>query len=259
LFPNFQFNETEILAFALVLIRMSAFLVSWPVFSAFNVPQVAKILFAVTITMVIFPTVNRTGLTQHALDNEIIWLVLREVFIGLCLGFITRIFFFAVSIGGNFISVSMGLSSAQMFNPALSQESSTVETFFIALTTLLFLSLNGHHFFISGLVDSFTAVPLGVNGVNLAVFKESAHWMQIVMVAGVKISAPVMASVFFMNVVMGIIGRAVPQINVFVTSLPVNIMVGFTVMFLMLPLLFVEMDDLLQVMSVELFKLIKAF
>jgi flagellar biosynthetic protein FliR len=259
LFPNFAFHETEMIAFALILIRVTAFLVSWPVFSAFSVPHHTKVLLGVALTILIFPIVPKDGISAQVLNDNLIWLVIREVFIGLCIGFITRLFFFAVSMGGNFVATSMGLANAQMFNPSLSMESTTVETFFSTIATLLFLALNGHHVFITGLVDSFTAIPLSPASLNLLVFKESGHWLQIIMIAGVKISAPVMASIFFSNVMMGIVGRAVPQINVFVTSLPINLMVGFVVSILMLPLLLVEMDGLLQGMSVELFKFIKGF
>jgi len=259
LFPNVASNQIEIIAFALILIRVTAFLVSWPVFSAFSVPQHTKILLGVALTVLLFPLIPRDGISAEALSDNLIWLVIREVFIGLCLGFLTRLFFFAVAMGGNFVATSMGLANAQIFNPTMNAESTTVETFFTTIATLLFLTLNGHHIFLTGLVDSFTAIPLSPASLNLLVFKESGHWLQIIMVAGVKISAPVMASIFFMNVVMGIVGRAIPQINVFVTSLPINLMVGFVVCILMLPLLMVEMDGLLQGMSVELFKFIKGF
>src|SRR4051812_7304879 len=98
MFPNLALGETELLVFALVLLRVSAFIVSWPVFSTFNVPQPTKILFAVMITVVIFPTVPREQVTMGILDEFIIFMVVREIFIGLTLGFITRFFFFAVNV-----------------------------------------------------------------------------------------------------------------------------------------------------------------
>lgn len=259
--PGFMFKETEILAFALVLIRISAFVVSWPVFSVYSVPHHLKILFAVMVAMVLFPVINRTGLSDQALSQELLLLVLKEAFIGLCLGFITRLFFFAVSVGGNLVSTSMGLANGQIFNPALGSQSTTVEQFHVTLATLLFLALNGHHFFLTGLAQSFEALPLSFSGTEFALvnkMKDSGLILQSVTIAGIKIAAPVMVAIFFMNVVMGIVGRAVPQINVLVTSLPVNILAGTVVMIVAIPALVFEMDHQVVEFAEQLFKFMKA-
>jgi flagellar biosynthetic protein FliR len=256
--PHFVFSETEMLAFALVLLRVSAFIVSWPVFSVYSVPNPLKILFAVVVAMVLFPVINRTGLSRQELGTQLGWLVGKEVLIGLCLGFITRMFFFAVSIGGNLISTSMGLANGQMFNPTLGNQSTTVEQFHVTLATLLFLALNGHHFFLTGLVQSFEALPLSMSGIDIAVFKDSGLILQQVTEAGIKLSAPVMVAIFFLNVAMGIVGRAVPQINVLVTSLPVNILSGLLVTIVAIPALLLEMDHQVVDFAEQLFKFMKA-
>jgi flagellar biosynthetic protein FliR len=256
-----MFNETELLAFALVLMRISAFIVSWPVFSVYSVPHHLKILLAVLIAMVLFPVINRSGLSGQALNQDLVFLVMKEVFIGLILGFITRLFFFAVSVGGNLVSTSMGLANGQMFNPALGNSSTTVEQFHVTLATLLFLALNGHHFFLTGLAQSFEALPLSFSGIEIAtstIAKDSGLILQSVTVAGIKIAAPVMVAIFFMNVVMGIVGRAVPQINVLVTSLPVNILAGVLVMIVAIPALVFEMDHQVVEFTEQLFRFMKA-
>jgi flagellar biosynthesis protein FliR len=259
MFPNFAFNETEILTFALALLRIASFIVSWPVFSTFSVPNSAKILFSLMITVVIFPVIPKDGITMTLLDENIIFLVLKEVFIGLSLGYLTRFFFFAVNIGGNLMATSIGLANAQVFNPSLDTQTTVLENFFLALATLLFLALNGHHFFISGIVDSFTAVPLSPHGVSFQIFGHTGEWLQMIVLAGIKISAPILISLFIINLVMGIIGRAVPQINVLVTSMSVNVLAGLALMIICLPFFLMELDGLLQVMSIELMKAVKAF
>lgn len=240
--PFLKFNETEILSFALVLLRVSAFTVSWPVFSVYNVPNITKILFAVLLSMLMFPVIDKSGLTAEGLGQEIIWLAAREVLTGLCLGFLTRLFFFAVASGGNLIATSAGLANAQLFNPTMGATTTTVEQFYSVIATLLFLALNGHHMFLTGLAESFQAIPLGPAGIDIAVFKESGQLVQAVVEAGIKMSAPVLVAIFIMNVAMGIIGRAVPQINVLVTSMPVNFMTGIIVMLISIPALILQLD-----------------
>ena len=239
--PILNFNETEILAFALVLLRVSAFLVTWPVFSVFNVPQPLKILLSLAVSMTLFPVVHRTGLTAQGLGSDIAFLALKEVLVGVCLGFLTRLFFFAVACGGNLIATSAGLANAQLFNPAMGATTTTVETFYVSIATLLFLGLNGHHIFLTGLAQSFDAIPLTA-GIDIAVFKDSGLILQAVVEAGIKIAAPVMVAIFFMNAAMGIIGRAIPQINVLVTGQAVNFMTAMIVMIVALPALLMELD-----------------
>lgn len=266
--PSFAFNETELLAFALVLLRVSAFVVSWPVFSVYSVPQPLKVLFALTLSVVIFPVISREGLTGQTLSTEIGLLVLKEVCIGLSLGFITRMFFFAVSIGGNLIATSTGLANAQIFNPTIGATASTVEQFYAAIATLLFLAINGHHYFLMGLVQSFTELPLAISGTEIAsssvgvnfgvIGRDSGLILQQVTEAGIKISAPVMVAIFFTNVAMGILGRAVPQINVLITSMSVNFLAGLLVMIVAIPALLLELDRELIQFTEFLFGLMKS-
>jgi flagellar biosynthetic protein FliR len=256
--PQLMFNETEILAFALVLLRVASFVIIWPVFSVYSVPNLLKILFALTLTVVLFPVINRSGLNQQALNQDVAWLAIKEVMTGLCLGFLTRLFFFAVAAGGNLIATSAGLANAQIFNPTMGATTTTVEQFYLTIATLLFLSLNGHHIFLTGLAQSFDAVPLSLSGINIAVFKDSGEFLQAVTEAGIKISAPVMVTVFVMNIAMGIVGRAVPQINVLITSMSVNFMTGLIVMLVSIPALIFELDHELMDFSTMLFKFMKA-
>ena len=250
------------LAFALVLIRISAFIVSWPVFSVYSVPQHTKILFAVCIAIVLFPVVDRTGLGPRGWNQDLLWLAGKEVLTGLCLGFMTRLFFFAVSVGGNLVATSTGLANAQLFNPTLGSHGSTVEQFYVVIATLLFLALNGHHFFLQGLVESFQAIPLSLSGTEFASmtnrFGESGSILQSVMEAGIKISAPVLIALFMMNVVMGIIGRAVPQVNVLITSMSVNFLAGLLVMIAAIPALVFQLDHDVVAFAEQLFKLLKS-
>lgn len=256
--PFLVFKEAEILAFALILLRVASFIVSWPVFSIYSVPQPLKVLFAFAISVLLFPVVNKSGLSPQALQTDIVWLAGKEVMTGLCLGFLTRLFFFAVSVGGNLIATSTGLANAQVFNPAMNTQSTTVEQFYATLGTLLFLALNGHHYFLSGLAESFASIPLSSVGIDFAPFNSSGVILQSIVEAGIKMSAPVMVAIFMTNVAMGIIGRAVPQINVLVTSMPVNFMTGLLVMLLAIPALIVQLDHDLVTFADEFMRFMRA-
>lgn len=257
----YQFSEVEILAFFLVLLRMSAFVVSWPVFGVENVPASVKILLAFILSLLIFPIIGwqQMPITTSLVSMTIIWLAIKEIFIGLSIGYLARFFFFAITIMGEIISVSMGLSSAQLFSPSLGGRSSASSQFLLVLATLFFLVIQGHHLLLAGIVDSFRIVPMSSSGIDLSSFVKIGVFAQEVMVMGLKMCSPVMIAILFLNFTMAVIGRAVPQINVLITSMPVNVMVGLMILIVSLPLIMNQMNDLLELTTTRLFHFIKSY
>src|SRR5262249_39284936 len=150
---------------------------------------------------------------------------------------LARLFFFAFQVAGELVSLSVGLSSAQMFNPALGGTATSLEQLYVAFATLFYLSVNGHHFLLSGLVDSFRIVQISPELINTHEFKNTALLVKQVVEVGLKFSAPILVSILVVNVVLGVIGKTVPQMNVLVTSFPINILVGFVILIFTLPLM----------------------
>lgn len=258
MFPGLsQFPEGQIIAFALVFLRVIAMLISWPVFGTPTVPIHVKVLLAVIFSVLLFPTLHFDNADLIQIGDEIIFLAIRELAVGLTLGFLMRMFFFAITIAGEIISVSIGLASAQLYNPVMGSQSNVVEQFEMMLATLFFLSVNGHHVFIDGLAQSFEMVPVAAVGLKTQAYGGIAEIVKDVFVMGIKISAPVMVAVFLANIAMGVIGRAVPQINVLVTSMQVTTLLGLAVMIVTIPLFVGEMNGLVEVMASRLFQFMK--
>lgn len=255
----YRFSEPEIIAFAMVMLRISAFVVTWPIFGVESVPAPVKVLFALLVTLIVFPVVEWRSIQADFDSPMLIWLAIKEVFIGLVFGFLGRMFFMAIRVAGEMISLSMGLSGAQMFNPAMGGQVTPVDTFFYSLAGLFFLAINGHHLFITGLVDTFRVVPLSQLNLSMMSFSGIGAFVQEIISIGIRLSAPVMIAVLVINLVMGILGKTVPQVNVLVTSLAVNIIVGFAVMIVALPMMMGEMPDLLEISAARLFQIMRAF
>lgn len=255
----YRFSEGEILLFGMLLLRMSAFVVSWPVFGTeLSIPQV-KILFALILTMVIFPTMSWNPTQMAAVKSDLVVLALREVFIGLALGYLARFFFFAFRVAGEMVSQAMGLSAASVFNPALGGQTTAVEQFYVAVASLFYLGVNGHHLLISALVRTLELVPVAKLGLNYSQFTGVGHMLQEVIELGLKFSAPVVISILVVNLVLGVVGKTVPQLNVLITSFPINIMVGFLFMLITLPLLMDNMGPFLESGTAKVFDFVKAF
>ncbi|MBK7844813.1 MAG: flagellar biosynthetic protein FliR [Bdellovibrionales bacterium] len=255
----YQFNEMEILAFFLVIMRVSAYIISSPVIGSETVSAPMKILFSLSISLVLFPTLDWSKIIVDLGSYQIVWMALKELFVGLCIGFLSRAFVFILSIAGEVVSVSMGLSSTQLFNPTVSDRVSSLDQLFLSLGFLFFLSFNGHHLFIGALRDSYDLVPMSQESLSFVYFKEVGQILHEITIIGIKLASPVMISVLFLNVAMAVVGRAVPQINVLVSSLPINILAGFLILFVSLPMVMWQMPELLRGTAERLFQMVKAF
>ncbi len=254
-----QLNEIQILIFGLILLRMTAFVTSSAIFSSPSISVLVKILFSVVLTFLVFKAVatNKVIARVDAVQDQLILLCAYELVIGLVLGFFTRIFFFALSMAGEIVSVSTGLGQAQLFNPMIGSMGNAMEQFYITVGTLLFLALNGHHMMIQGLVQSFSVSELAQMQINVNSFVEVALKAQEFFILGIKIAAPVLISMMIVQVGVALLSRAVPQINVMVTSASVTSLLGFTIIFISLPLLVMQMTGLLDLTTAEFFKFIK--
>jgi flagellar biosynthesis protein FliR len=259
MFSISQLNEIQILVFALILLRMTAFVVSAAVLSSPSFPVTAKILFSVVFTMLMFKTVatNKIIARVSEAQDQIILLAAMEVVIGLCLGFLTRIYFFAISMAGELISVSMGLGQAQMFNPMMGNMGNAIEQFLVFLATLLYFAINGHHNLIYGLAESFNTIEIARLTLNTDAFASVVYLAQKFFVIGIQISAPVLISMVVVQVGVGLLSRAVPQINVLTTTASITVALGFVILFISLPLIVFQLTGIIDLTNIEFFRFVK--
>lgn len=255
-----QLNEIQILTFGLILLRMSSFVVTAAVFGTQSISAPLKILISLVFTIVVFNSVttNETLVRLSENQNQLLLLAGREVFIGVTLGFVTRFFFFAVAMAGELVSLSMGLGQAQVFNPLMGSTGNALEQFYSILATLVFLSINGHHMMLSGLVDSFSYLPIAELKFEFATLGELVARVQNFFVITIKIAAPVLISMMIIQLGMALLSRVVPQINVIFTSASLTGLIGFVILIICLPLLVMQMSGLVEFSMGEFFKFIKA-
>ncbi len=255
-----QLNEMQILVFALILLRMASFVVSSAVFSAQAIPAPLKVLFSVVFALCVFHPIATNEVLVRLKENESNLLLFagREVFIGLVLGFVTRFFFFAISMAGEIVSIAMGLGQAQMFNPMMGSMGNAMEQFYMVIGTLVFLSFNGHHVMLQGLVESFQTAPLAVFSFEFKTLAELVLKVQDYFILGIKIAAPILISMTVVQFGIALLSRVVPQINVLVTTASLTVMLGFVIMFISLPLLVMQMSGMMMISLDDLFKLLRA-
>ena len=254
----FALNEKELLGFLLVFLRTGTFLSLWPILGSANIPRQLKVLISLAVASILFPLVAWQKLQVDLQSAMLVWLVIKEIAVALVLVFMCHLIFQAVQICGEIISITMGLSSAQTFNPVSASRESVIGQFQVLLVSAFFLAIQGHHLFFSGLVESFQLVPIGLQSISLISGADLAYILQKICTIGLQLSAPVLAALFFSNLAMAIIGRAVPQINILVTSFPINILLGFLIMIVSIPAFLYGFKSSIDLVMGDLFRILKS-
>lgn len=259
MFSFSELNELQVIAFGLILLRMLAFVFSAAVFNSPSVPVPFRILFSLVLTIVLFPLVatNTVMAELSTLSSQLIYLAAMEVMIGLCIGFVTRLFFFTISMAGELIAISIGIGQGQIFNPMIGSVSNPLEQFMVFLGTILYLMLNGHHYLIQGLVDSYTTASIVKMSISSEALSSIVYLTQKFLIIGIQIAAPVLISMLVIQLGTGLLSRAVPQINFLTTSVAISIGLGFFILMISLPLIFSSMNNLMNVTANDLFIFIR--
>ncbi len=256
MFQSLFINESLVIVFALILIRVSTFLMSSSLFNSSQINPLLKILMSIVLSLVAFEANRKARIN---LDSQIILLALKEAFLGLVLGALTRFFFFSLNMASEITSQALGLGSASIFNPLSGINSTLIEQFQTILAILIFFAIQGHHVLITALFQSFDVVSLSQMSLKFGGLGEFVSWCQALFEIALRISAPIVSSLFLVNLGMGILGRAVPQINVFVTSFQVTIMVGFIVLFISMPLYINEVVQIMNITETQMVKMMRSF
>jgi len=223
--------------FLLIFCRVTAFFVVTPIFNHKNVPAIFKIGLGFFISLLI---VSVHGPSQAMIiDIQYFLLVIREVLIGIMMGFIVYLFFVTVQTAGGLIDMQIGFAMANIVDPVSGVSVPLLGNFKYMLMLVVFLMMNGHHYLLIGLMDSYLYMPIEnqwfsrmADG-SLAQFITNAVISSIVI--GIQVALPLMVAMFITDVGLGFLAKTAPQFNVFVIGFPVKIMLGLFLIFLLMP------------------------
>lgn len=217
-------EELEILKlFFLVFMRFGALIVSAPILGSNNFPAMAKIALAGLSAMAVTPTIGVLAEPLPADALAFSMLAAMEVLIGLAIGLVMMLMFAAIQLAGQIMDMQSGFGLINIFNPALETQFPIFGFFYFILAILYLLLLNGHHLMIRGLAASFNTIPIGGLSPDPAVLWNVATWGSSMFYNGAIIAAPVAGAMMLAYATMGLMGRVVPQIHLFVVGFPLTI------------------------------------
>ena len=209
------------------MLRMSALMLFAPVFSLPALTTRLRVLLALALSVMVYPMFDWPRIDP--LSARGLLEIANQITIGLMMGLILQVAIAAVVVAGQAISNSMGLSMAMMIDPNLGNVP-TVAQFLIVLATLVFVGLGGHGLLLAMLVESFSSLPVGTFVIVEQSWRQVLAWSSMMFLGAVLIALPVMVTLLFINIGIGVITRAAPSLNIFAVGLPATIVMGFLVL-----------------------------
>jgi flagellar biosynthetic protein FliR len=223
----------ELLWYLLPFFRVAAFVMTAPIFSTGLVPARIRMIIAVAITIAVVPGLTPTS-TIDPLSMDMFLIILKQILIGGALGFVMQFIFAAVVNGGQVIGMQMGLGFAQMMDPQTGVNVPVVSQFYNIIAVLLFLSLNGHLVLVQVLGNSFNLLPVDGQGLSMSTLEALVYFSSWMFSGALIMVLPAVVALLMINMVMGVITRATPQMNIFAVGFSITITAGFVVIMLTL-------------------------
>lgn len=236
--------------YMLIFCRMTAFFVVAPIFSSRTIPSTYKIGLSGMIALLILMIQG----TNQVIPNDLgyILLILREVLIGLLMGYVAFLIFSVIQTAGSFIDIQIGFGIANVIDPMTGASAPVIGNFKYIIATLIFFSINGHHYLLDAVIRSYNWIPLS-NDVFQRIYQGNVTEFLVrtfsqSFTLAFQMSAPLVVALFITDVALGFLARTAPQFNVFVIGIPLKIIVGLGVLLLLVPGFVYAFEHLFEIM-----------
>lgn len=208
--------------------RIGAFFLASPIFGTQLVAARIRVVFSFLITIVLVPNLPEMPVVD-AVSIQGIILVAQQILIGIAMGFTMQVFMQLFVVAGQLIAMHMGLGFASMVDPSNGVTVTVLSQFHLMLVTLLFLSMNGHLAMIEIMAESFYALPVGTAFMSnnaLLALASSGTWM---FGSALLMALPAVAALMIINLSLGVVTRAAPQLNIFALGFPAMLILGLCI------------------------------
>ena len=238
------FSLVDFEYFLLILVRIATFVFIAPFFSQDGVPNMTRIGLSAIVAYLVLEVLQ----PQQAYEAADVFgygvLVLKEAATGLLIGYAANICNYIVMFAGNIIDMDIGLSMASMFDPSSNTQVTITGSIYSQVVMALLIVSNMHHYILRAVIDSFTLIPLGGTVFRSDVLLEGMIvYFTDLFVLGFRIMMPIFATMLIVNVVLGVMAKVAPQMNMFSIGVQLKIIAGLFVLFVMV-FLFPEVAEM---------------
>lgn len=228
---NFTVERLEF--FVLIVVRMSGFIFTAPLFSMPNIPRKIKAAISIFISILLFQTISYTALEYVGVIGYAV-LVVKELVVGILIGYLTNICTYILNFSGQIIDMDIGFSMVNLMNPTANMTTTISGNLYTYFVTLMLLVTNMHHYILKAMVDAFTFVPVGKIEFHSSLYGTILKFMADYLVIGFRIVLPMFAAILIVNVVLGVLAKVAPQMNMFVIGMQLKVFVGLFMLGLMI-------------------------
>ncbi|HEU0199608.1 MAG TPA: flagellar biosynthetic protein FliR [Burkholderiaceae bacterium] len=219
------------------LVRVLGLFASAPLLSHRAVPIRLKIGLGVMITALIVPNVSAPPVGD-VLTGAGLQMLAGNILVGVVMGFTVRLVFAAFEIAGEMLGLQMGLSYAGFFSPSTGTMQNSAASFLSLIALLLFVTIDGHLMLIHALAESFRVFPITGESIAAGLSLQRVVGLGAEMFSiAISIALPFLGVMLLTNIVLGVLARVAPQLNIFAVGFPLTILVGLSMLYLLLPYL----------------------
>jgi len=244
-------NLDLFLVFTLVLSRVSGLTMSAPIFGTRDIPAPARALLAFAVALLVMPTQTNVEFAHPGTTVNYLVFIGAEIMIGLCLGLGITVLFSGVQLGGQMVARIGGMMLADVFDPAAGEQVPLFSKLLYMLALAVFVLIGGHRILMSALLDTFEAIPPGRGVLPGGLTETFTVLLAQSFSLGMRASMPVVTALLLSTLVLGLIGRTMPQLNIIMVGFGLNAMLSFAAMALTLgAALWVFQDQIIPTMQI---------
>lgn len=226
--------EAWVAAYLWPLLRIGACLMVAPVFGARFVPPRYRVVLAGALTLLVAPLLPPFPDVSPFSGTGLV-ITVQQLLIGVAMGFVLQIVFDALTMGGQLLANTMGLSFAFNVDPLRGTAAPVLGQFYSLIATLTFLALNGHIAVLEVLIDGFRGLPVGTAGLGAEGYWQIVQWGSQLFRGALMVALPGLTALLVVNLAFGVVSRAAPSLNLFAIGFPVTLVGGLLIVLFGLP------------------------
>ena len=223
---NFTIDDLEF--FLLILVRISGFVFTAPFLSLSNVPRRVQIGLSVFMAIIMFETVKHTNLEYQGVIGYA-GLVITELFVGLVMGFIMNGCIQILAFSGQIIDMEIGFSMVNVINPAANISVTVTGNLYTYIVMLMLLATDLYRYIITAIIDAFQFIPVGQAVIRISMSQLMLTFIKDYFVIGFRIVLPMFAATLMVNIVLGVLAKVAPQMNMFVIGMQLKVLMGIII------------------------------
>jgi len=226
-----------------------------PVFSRNNMPNEFKIGFSFFCSVILINVIDVE--TTSFLPVELILFSIKELLVGMVIGYISYLFFSTLYLAGQIIDMQIGFGMVNILDPQSNMQVPIIGNFYYIISILIFLIIDGHHILLEALIKSYDYIPIGQFRFTDNIISQLIRILNHTLIYSFKICGPVLAAILLADVLLGVLAKTMPQMNVFIVGMPLKIFIGIAIIIITLPLFTTILQNIFSNMNSEIFDFLK--